>query len=229
MNEFVSVFLPVRKGSKRIENKNTKPFSIYKGGLLELKLKQLLEIENIGEIILSTNDPEAINVAKSLGVGDKKFVIKKRPKHLAQDNTDLSDLVAHVPQVTNREHILWTHVTSPFVTSSTYKEIINCYFEATSNNYDSLMSVSTLQNFVWDKEINDIINRVNEFKWPRTQDLKTLYEVNSAAFMASKNIYNEYNDRIGESPYLFELGKIEAIDIDWHEDFKIAEMIYENI
>ena len=229
MNEFVSVFLPVRKGSKRIENKNTKPFSIYNGGLLELKLKQLLEIENIGEIILSTNDPEAINVANNLEFGAKKIVIKKRPKHLAQDNTDLSDLVAHVPEVTNREHILWTHVTSPFVTSLTYKKIISNYFKAISKNYDSLMSVNTLQNFIWDKEINDIINRVNKLKWPRTQDLKTLYEVNSAAFVTSKAIYSKHKDRIGESPYLFELNKIQAIDIDWYEDFKIAEMIYENI
>ncbi|MCG2590786.1 acylneuraminate cytidylyltransferase family protein [Rhodohalobacter sulfatireducens] len=229
MNESVSVFLPVRKGSKRIEKKNTKPFSGFDGGLLELKLKQLLKIENIGEIVLSTNDPEAINVANNLGIRDKTIIVKKRPEFLAKDSTDLKDLVAYVPEVTNREHILWTHVTSPFVSSSTYEKIIKSYFESISNNYDSLMSVNTLQNFIWDKEVNDIINRVNNLKWPRTQDLKTLYEVNSAAFMASINIYSKHKDRIGNRPYLFELGKVEAIDIDWHEDFKIAELIYENI
>ena len=43
-SDSIAVFLPVRKGSKRVENKNTKPFAGFQNGLLELKLKQLIKI-----------------------------------------------------------------------------------------------------------------------------------------------------------------------------------------
>ena len=33
--------------------------------------------------------------------------------------------------------------------------------------------------------------------------------------------------RIGSRPYLFELDKIEAVDIDIEDDFSIAEKIFE--
>ncbi len=55
----ITVFLPTRKGSQRVKNKNTKPFAEYKGGLLELKLKQLSLID-VDQVILSTNDEIAI-------------------------------------------------------------------------------------------------------------------------------------------------------------------------
>ena len=38
----ISFFLPTRKGSERVKNKNTRPFAGIKGGLVENKIKQLL-------------------------------------------------------------------------------------------------------------------------------------------------------------------------------------------
>jgi CMP-N-acetylneuraminic acid synthetase len=52
-----------------------------------------------------------------------------------------------------------------------------------------------------------------------------LHEVNSAAFLAPLSIYSEYNDRIGPKPYLHTLDKLTAIDIDWEEDFIVAEQL----
>ena len=65
-NDLVSVFLPLRKGSKRIKNKNIKPLPRFKQGLTELKLNQLQKFKNIFlkkfkkakiEFIISTNCP----------------------------------------------------------------------------------------------------------------------------------------------------------------------------
>lgn len=43
--------------------------------------------------------------------------------------------------------------------------------------------------------------------------------------MATSEIYNKLNNRIGEKPYLYELDKITSYDIDWPEDFMNAEYI----
>ena len=34
-------------------------------------------------------------------------------------------------------------------------------------------------------------------------------------------------DRVGDNPYLFEMNKLNSLDVDWEEDFKIAEAVYD--
>lgn len=41
MSDKVAFFLPTRKGSERVKNKNTRPFAGDEGGLVEIKIKQL--------------------------------------------------------------------------------------------------------------------------------------------------------------------------------------------
>ena len=57
------------------------------------------------------------------------------------------------------------------------------------------------------------------------QTIKPLHEINSAVFLSSSENYYNANDRIGEKPFLYVLDKIQSFDIDWEEDYKIAEMI----
>jgi len=220
----ISVFLPVRKGSQRVPLKNTRTFAGLEGGLLALKIEQLLQIDNLDEIVVSTNDEACMAIAGKFGSAVK---IDHRPDELATSTTSLSDLIRYVPQVIQNEHIVWTHVTSPFFKKDHYQAAIKAYFEALKTGYDSLMSVTLFKNFLWDKKKNDIINRNNELRWPRTQDLYPYYEVNSAVFITPKKVYEENEDRVGSKPFLFENDKLASLDIDWGEDFDIAEALYE--
>ena len=60
----IAFFLPVRAGSQRVKNKNTKEFAGISGGLLANKLRQLREMTSAREVILSTNDDDAIRIAE---------------------------------------------------------------------------------------------------------------------------------------------------------------------
>lgn len=222
----ISVFLPTRKGSERVKNKNTRKFSEFEGGLLELKLKQL-SILDVEEVILSTNDEESIAVARKLENDFPKLKIDERPDHLALSTTSLSDLISYVPTITKGENILWTHVTSPMVDGKIYDDCIKSFYNGLEKGFDSLMSVSAFQNFLWKKELNDIINRTGKERWPKTQDLQMLYEINSAVFITPNQVYKEKGDRVGDKPFLFEMNKLTSLDVDWEEDFKIAEAVYD--
>ena len=224
----IAVFLPTRKGSQRIPNKNTRAFAGFQKGLLELKLKQLVKLK-VDEIILSTNDEVSIEIAKKIIPAHSNLKIDIRPDALASGTTNLSDLIAYVPTITNCEHILWTHVTSPFVDTDLYNLSIETYVKSLNQGFDSLISVTPFQNFLWNKDDNDIINRIGDKRWPQTQDLKKLYEINSAIFLSPRFVYEGDGDRIGKKPYLFEMNKIQSLDIDWDEDFKIAEAVYEKL
>ena len=81
------------------------------------------------------------------------------------------------------------------------------------------------QKFSWNDRKPVNYNR-NLEKWPKTQTIEPLWEVNSGVFLAHKSIYESNKDRIGNTPYLFELGDDRAFDIDWMTDYKIAEALY---
>ena len=219
----ISVFLPCRLGSQRVPKKNTKPFAKFKHGLLELKLKQLLESKLISKIYLSSNDDFVLDYAKSLN--EQKIILHKRNEFLCSNKVSADELVAHALYLIRKDEILWTHVTSPFFEASDYDEAILSYKKALKQGFDSLMSVTALKGFFWDKQTTINYDRKDK-KWPPTQDTKPIYEVNSAIFLANANIYKKFKDRIGENPFFYEVDKIKGLDIDYKEDFEMAEMIY---
>ena len=55
-----------------------------------------------------------------------------------------------------------------------------------------------------------------------------MFLVNNSIFLSSRENYCKYNDRIGKKPFFMNSSKINAFDIDWPEDFTIAENIYES-
>ncbi len=217
----MTVFLPCRAGSQRIPQKNTKDFAGIKGGLLTLKLNTLLSVATIDKIVVSSNDSEVIEIAKSFE--NTKIVIDVRPEHLATSETSTDDLVDYVPTIIHDEHILWTHVTSPFITKDTFEQAIENYFA--TDVYDSLMTVNKIQTFLWNDNGPVNYDRAVE-KWPRTQTLPVTYEINSGFFINSRDNYLTYNDRIGRTPFMYTTEGYESVDIDWPDDFALAEMIY---
>lgn len=218
----ITAFLPCRKGSQRIANKNIKPFAEFNHGLIEIKLKQLLVVDEIDSIILSTND-EAI-IAFAAALDNKKIKIHKRKDILGGSETSTDAVISHASELIEEGHILWTHVTSPFFSNRHYQQAIDLYLKALNEGYDSLMSVSVIHGFLWNKDHPINYDRSKE-KWPRTQTIDPIYEINSAIFINSSENYKKLNDRIGLRPYLLETEKITGFDIDWPEDFVIAESI----
>jgi CMP-N-acetylneuraminic acid synthetase len=174
--------------------------------------------------VLSTNDADILAFAESLN--EPRLRLHKRVRNLASSETSTDQLVAHALDLIPDGHILWTHVTSPFITRKHYDQVIRIYLEKLEKGYDSLMTTTAIHSFLWQDGQPMNYDRRAE-KWPRTQTLKTVHEINSGAFLASSTIYSELGDRIGQRPYLCELDKFTSFDIDWPEDFKIAECIAE--
>ena len=218
-------FLPCRKGSQRIRDKNIKKICNYEMGLVEIKLNQLLKVEKIKNIFLSTDDLKKINFAKRLN--KKKIILDVRPDFLCSNKTSTDQLIRYVGEKFNNVNILWTHVTSPFINSEFYDKFIDKYFETLNITNDSLMSVTKVQKFIWNDK-GPVSYSLNPEKWPRTQTIKPLFEINSGVFIAHSDLYKKFHNRIGLSPFLYEIDHLTAFDIDWEEDWIIAENIMSN-
>ncbi|HDY7933229.1 TPA: acylneuraminate cytidylyltransferase family protein [Vibrio vulnificus] len=219
----ISVFLPCRKGSQRIPDKNIKDFAGINGGLLAIKMEQLMAVKELDRIILSSNDPRVLDFASNYK--DERLIIDERSDHLGSNETTTDELISYVPRVIDEGDVLWTHVTSPFINSKDYSDIINAYYYNRELGFDSLMTMQKIQGFLWD-ETGPVSYERKNLKWPFTQSIRPLYEVDSGAFVSSVELYKKLNDRIGEKPFYYVQDKSKAIDIDWPEDFNFAETLW---
>ena len=201
MSEKIAFFLPTRKGSERVKNKNTRPFADIEGGLVENKIKQLLSTKHIDEILFSSNDEMCIAIAEKY-TSDSRLRIIPRPNELCLSTTNLQDLICYVPTITNADHILWGHVTTPLVEAKVYDTAIEQYLSKIIKGYDSLVSVKELKNFLLNQE-GKLVNNTTNIPWPRTQDLEPLYEINHAIFLAKRSVYTEQKNRIVQKPLLY--------------------------
>ena len=226
--ELLGAFLPCRRGSQRILGKNTKPFAKNGESLLEIKLMQLSNAPSIDIIVVSTNDRLVKSIVEEFKSNSKKEIqIIDRDEDLSSNIAKTDDLVKHASELLNTKFILWTHVTSPFMNEDLYEHCISIFkenFYSKKNN--SLMTVNKLQKHIWDNKgpLNydkDII------KWPNTQTLPERWLINSAAFIATKEIYVKDNDRVCKNPYYYEMNDFLSLDIDNIDDWKFAQMCWE--
>jgi len=235
MTKEVSIIIPARSGSTRVLSKNVRKFGTYNGGLLELKLEQLREAiwpgdeYLIREIIVSTNDPVAIEVAETAKRKDYRIKVDRRPDNLCLNETVPADLITYFARVCTAPVMMQALCTSPFVNHNDYLKIIDAYFtnycDDPKNSYDSLATVKIIKNFVLNNEGVVVNNIQGTERWPRTQDLPPLYEFNHAVYMHTKKGILQSRDRIGFKPLLYQMDWVKSIDIDWNIDFKSAEIL----
>ena len=223
----INVFLPCKKNSTRVKNKNKRKFANVHYGLLEIKIDQLLKCKFINKIYLSTDDKKIINFVKKLK-SDVIIIHQRVDKKLSTNQTSTQALIQHASDIIKEGHILWTHVTSPLIDSFSYEKIIKAYKKNLKKNYDSLMTVTKFNGFIWNQKKPINYNPTKKEKWPKTQDTNYLYNVNSAVFISSRENYIKEQNRIGKKPFFYELPRLEGIDIDELEDFYFAEYIFIN-
>jgi len=102
---------------------------------------------------------------------------------------------------------------------------IKKYFD-NLDTFDSLFSVNRLQTRLYYQDGRPVNH--DPGKLIRTQDLNPLFEENSNFYIFSrKSFFEAGGRRIGLRPQMFEIDKLEAIDIDDERDFELAEILYE--
>ncbi len=225
MAEPIIALIPARAGSERVKQKNTRPFAGFENGLLELKLNQLARVKEVSKIIVSTNDSvvSAYSSYFSQNV-DSRVTVIKRPDELGHSSTPMSAFIRYAANLEDTGTMLMTHVTHPFMTSSVFSDLISSWHAAKGKGHDSLVTVTKLHKFIWDE--NGPYNYDNSVeKWPRSQDIKPLFEINHAAYLMPFAKMRGVGDRIGNNPCLHEMPESIVMDIDWEDQFNLLEDI----
>lgn len=212
-------FVPVKLNNMRTPGKNLKPFS-NGTPLIHFVQKELLKLKNDGVIdeIFVFCSSESIIPYLIDGV---EFL--KRPDILDRQETKGTDIYETFVKMVDADVYVLAHATSPFVSAS---HIGECVKNVQLGNYDSAFCAKKIQNFLWkdNRPLNFVLNDP-----PRTQDMSPIYMELSTAYVFTKDCFLKYNSRSGINPYICECTEIEAIDIDYPEDFELADVVYTHI
>jgi len=218
----IKALLPMKGTSERVPNKNMKDFNGTP--LYHVIMKTLLSSQYIEKVVINTDNKLIAKDAKShFG---KRVIIVDRPIEIQGGDVSMNSIIDYDLSQLDGEHFLQTHSTNPLLKTQTIDNAIEKYFE-NLDKYDSIFGGTKVQTRFYDMDANPINHNPTELL--RTQDLEPLYEENSNFYIFSKNSFkNAGNKRIGMKPKIFEVNKLEAVDIDEPEDFILAELLYKN-
>jgi CMP-N-acetylneuraminic acid synthetase len=215
MSRKIAALIAVREGSKRVVDKNIRPFCDT--SLLEIKVKQALQIEGLSEVVVSSDSDKMLGIASSLGAATLK-----RPDEYATDNVPMSEVYVHLASNIDCDDVVYLHVTSPLLLTKTLQECVDTYKGL--EDYDSLATVHRVQEYLWynGKPLNyDPTNH------PRSQDLPEICALNFAVNIIPRDLMVDRRNLVGNNFYPFRLDEVESIDVDSKVDFIKAEFLYE--
>lgn len=221
MKEKVVALLPMKGHSERVPNKNLKDFCGKP--LYHAILRKILKCSLINEVFINTDSEDIKSDVKKCF---PEVNLIDRPKNIQGDHVSMNKIIEYDLSQIDGDHFLQTHSTNPLITVNTLESAIK-YFMKKKMEFDSVFSVTKWQTRLYWEDGSPINHNPEELI--RTQDLTPVYEENSNFFLFSKKSFERAgNRRIGKEPAMFEVNKLEAIDIDEPEDFKIAKILYEN-
>lgn len=220
----VCCIIPIKYESTRVPGKNYRNFNGKP--LLYWIINCIINIENINKIVIDTDSDFIINLINELFKEKiKKITFYNRPKHLHGGHISTNKLLLNVIKELNLDYDIYiqTHVTNPLLNRNTIQTAIDLY-NKNMDSYDSLFSVNKLQTRLYNNKFKELNH--DRFNLIPTQELEEIYEENSCIYIFSKETLFKYESRIGIKPYLFTMSTLESVDIDWEDDFIIAEQIF---
>ena len=212
--------LPMKAHSERVTGKNFK----YLAGkpLFKWILDALDSCTFIDEIIINTDARQLL--ADNGLESTQKIKIRERRSDICGDHVSMNLIIEDDLSATDGDCYLMTHTTNPLLTSETMRAAFSEYISGIrEKNIDSLFGVTRYQTRFY-KDDGTPINHDPQ-NLIRTQDLEPWYEENSCIYIFDKSSFSATSARIGLRPKLFEIPKLEAIDIDDNEDWFLANAL----
>lgn len=214
----IAAIVPMRHDSERVVGKNYRPFAGRP--LYQHIITTLCACKCIDQVIIDTDSPA---IRKDVADFFPDVLLLERPKHLRSGTTPMNDVLLNTVKQVPADFYLQTHSTNPLLSTKTVEAAIRTFFSH-HPTYDSLFGVTRLQTRLWDPLARPINH--NQAILLRTQDLPPVYEENSCLYLFDRETLEGGKNRIGKRPYMFEIDRLEALDIDEEVDFIIAEQVF---
>lgn len=221
--------IPARKDSKRIHRKNMR----LVGGrpLIGWSLETAVASEQFVEVLVSTNDPDVADFARSHGAS----VPWMRPAHLATDVATTASVLQHAlaryEEANGRvDAVALLQPTSPFRSVETIRAAVGQYLGQAGEDVRAVVSVSpVLQHPAWCFSLS-ADGPVPVLGWDqiksRKQDLASVFALNGVIYVFPAELVRSGGPLLqtGFRPY-FISDIEESLDIDTEIELHVADVI----
>ena len=218
--------IPARGGSKRLPRKNV--LDLHGKPLIAWSIEAGLKSKYIDKVVVTSDDAEILDISKKFGAETIK-----RPDELASDTATTFDVIKHVMEnIERHDYIVLLQPTSPLRNEKHIDEAIELL---EVKNADSIVSVCEMDhNPLWSNVLpkngsmkgflrDEVLNK-------RSQDLEKYYRINGAIYICkAKKLLKEKSFFLKDNIFAYVMDRKSSIDIDEEIDFKIAEVLKNNI
>src|SRR5690606_13951972 len=213
--EPITALVPIKETSERVPGKNLR--LLCGRPLLHWLLDALHRSRRVGRVVVDTDSDEIERTVLEL---HPSTIVLRRPERLHGNQVNGNDLIEWELSQVDGERFGQFHVTSPLLTPATIDQTVDTW--AASDN-DSLFTVTEHHFWLFDEHGTPLNSDTSTLV--RSQDLAPIFEDNNAIHLFTRRSFTARRSRIGVSPLMHPIPKIDATDIDWPDDFEIAEAL----
>lgn len=215
-----AAIVPMRHNSERVPGKNYRALAGIP--LYHHIVRTLSAVPEVDAVVVDTDSDFIID---DCALHFPHVQVLRRPEHLRDGAIAMNDVLLNTLDQIDADIVVQTHSTNPFLKPNTLSAALKLFNEA-NGEFDSVFSVTRLQARLWDAETRPVNHDPSVLL--RTQDLAPLFIENSCFFIFTPQLLQTRGTRIGESPLMFEMAPLEAVDIDTEDDFSLAVAIAEH-
>ncbi len=213
----------MKQNSQRIPGKNLK---LLNGQPLYFYIADTLLNSACFERLVINTDSSEIAETATKRYGDW-VIVSWRKRSLLGDEVSMNRIIEQdLMEFSDDEHFLQTHSTNPMLSRETIKKAVVRYKQNLKlEKADSLFSVSLIRSRLYKSDLSPINHSPDQLI--QTQQLEPVLEENSCFYIFSKASFKKSKARIGLNPLTYNMDKssVEAVDIDYPEDWRLASLI----
>lgn len=209
-------FIPIKANSERVKGKNFR--KIGGKSLYQIIIDKSIKANCFDDVFIDTNSDEISEYALKHGAS-----VLERVPELALNTANGNDLLLHhLKSKPDYDYYYQLFATAPLMSVETIIKCVNIL--NTTVKYDSIFTALQQNGFFWWN--NQPVN-YQPVVLPRSQDLVPVMEETTGIYGIKKEALKKYHSRIGAKPYILNVSKTEAIDLNVEEDFHYANWLVE--
>ena len=220
----VVAITPARGGSKGVPRKNVRP--LLGKPLLQYTIEAAQACALIDRYIVNTEDDEIRTFAQNRGVETQA-----RPEEFWHDNTfqevdrllqwAVQDLESRGVRV---DIVVLLYATSPLRRT---QHITDCIDLVLNQGFDSALTLREDRSYIWERNSGTArpVNYDPKTRGPNQLEGWNQWIENKAVYAVKRDLLMAEGCRLGGRIGCVEMSKLESVDIDRPEDFRLAEAI----
>jgi CMP-N-acetylneuraminic acid synthetase len=188
--------------------------------LINRTIEIINHIKLIDKAVVFTSDSEVFD-----HIDDSvSYQIVQRDASLNSDKASIEDIINEFLQVSDADIVVLIHPKSPFIRPQTIEE---CVEKVLIGGFDSAFVATQLfhsikrQAWYKGKPLNYLIDKDTTI----LSELEPVLIESSSIYVFTRALFKKNRHRIGENPYIKEVGHFEGFEVNNKDDLTMAELM----